>query len=220
LFDVDGTLIHTGGAGIKAFERAFATVYQREKGTEQLSFAGRTDSAIARDVFRQHQIELTPERLREFFDSYVFWLDHLLDKLEGGTMPGVRKLLRDLQALPQPPLLGLLTGNIQLAAEIKLRYYHLWENFEFGAFGDEHEDRNQLAIVAQQRASRLLQNDLAGEQILIVGDTPLDVACAKTIGARMLAVASGGHSWKQLQICQPTWTVESLREVSARDICA
>ena len=123
------------------------------------------------------------------------------------TLPGVERLIRELQTLAEAPLLGLLTGNVQLGAEIKLRHYRLWENFKFGAFGDDHENRNELAVIARQRGARRLGKDLAGEEILVIGDTPLDIACAKAVDAKVLAVASGGHSLKQLQLHQPTWAV-------------
>jgi phosphoglycolate phosphatase-like HAD superfamily hydrolase len=142
-----------------------------------------------------------------------------MDKLAGSALPGVERLIRELQTLPNAPLLGLLTGNIQLGAEIKLRHYKLWENFKFGAFGNDHENRNQLAAIARQRGARRLGRDLAGDEILVIGDTSLDIACAKAIDAKSLAVASGGHSLEQLQSHQPTWAVESLCEVDADEIC-
>lgn len=219
LFDIDGTLIRTGGAGLKAFEQAFATEFNLRDGVERLSFAGRTDVSIVREFFRFHSVAATPENFERFFDSYLFWLDYFMDKLGGSTLPGVELLIRELQNLPAAPLHGLLTGNVQLGAEIKLRYYRLWENFKFGAFGNEHEDRNQLALIARQRGARRLERDLAGEEILVIGDTPLDIACAKAIDAKILAVASGGHSLEQLQSHQPTWAVENLCEVDAKEIC-
>jgi len=219
LFDVDGTLIRTGGAGIKAFEQTFATEFNLGNGVERLSFAGRTDVSLVREFFRLHSVAATPENFERFFDSYLFWLDHFMDKLGGSTLPGVEPLIRELQTLPNAPLLGLLTGNVQLGAEIKLRHYRLWENFEFGAFGNDHENRNQLALIARQRGARRLESDLAGEQILVIGDTTLDIACAKAIDAKILAVATGGHSLEQLRGHQPTWAVESLCEVDAKEIC-
>ena len=219
LFDVDGTLIRTGGAGLKAFERAFATEFNLREGVERLSFAGRTDVSLVREFFRLHSVAATPEHFERFFDSYVFWLDHFMDKLAGSTLPGVEQLIRQLQTLPEAPLLGLLTGNVQLGAEIKLRHYRLWENFKFGAFGNDHENRNQLALIARQRGARRWGRDLDGQEILVIGDTTLDIACAKAIDAKMLAVASGGHSLAQLQSHHPHWAVENLCEIDATEIC-
>jgi phosphoglycolate phosphatase-like HAD superfamily hydrolase len=220
LFDVDGTLIHTGGAGVKAFERTGATAFNLSKATDGLVFHGRTDTSIARELFRRFDIAASGENFARFFDTYVFWLDYLMDKVEGGTISGVWKFLRDLQNLPQPPVLGLLTGNIRLGAEIKLRHYHLWNSFEIGAFGDDHEDRNQLACVAFERVRRLVDCDLTSEEVLIVGDTPLDIACAEAIGAKMLAVATGAYYLPELQGHAPTWAVEDLRKVNVSELCS
>lgn len=220
LFDIDGTLIRTGGAGVHAFGRTFATEFHVPHGTERLKFAGRTDSGLVREFFTLNHIEPTPENFRRFFASYVFWLDHLLDKLEGDVCPGVREFLRELPLLPAPPALGLLTGNIRLGAELKLRRYDLWGPFQIGGFGDDHEDRGEIARVAHQRGSRLLGRELAGDEVLVIGDTPLDVACAQVIGARCLAVATGGATLDQLAACAPTWAVPDLRAVSPAEVCA
>ena len=219
LFDIDGTLIRTGGAGVKAFARAFATEFAIPQGTEQLKFAGRTDTGLVQEFFRQNKIEPTAQNFQRFFDNYVFWLDHLLGQLDGGLCPQVREFLHDLQRLPQPPLIGLLTGNIRLGAEIKLRHFQLWEEFQTGGFADDHSDRNQIAAVARDRASRLLPEKLRGEQILVIGDTPLDIECARAIEARVLAVATGGSTLKQLHEHQPDWAVADLSRVIAAQVC-
>ena len=219
LFDIDGTLIRTGGAGVKAFGRAFATEFALPQGTERLQFAGRTDTGLVQEFFRQNQIELTAQNFQRFFDSYIFWLDHLLGQLDGGLCPQVRQFLRELQALPQPPLLGLLTGNIRLGAEIKLRHFQLWEEFHTGGFGDDHPERNQIAAIARDRASRVLNGKLRGEQILVIGDTPLDIECARAIDAKVLAVATGGSSLEQLQTHRPDWAVSDLSRLTAAEVC-
>ncbi len=219
LFDIDGTLINTGGAGMKAFGRAFATVFNIPNGSERLRFAGRTDTSLAREFFSLNEIEPTPDNFRQFFDAYVFWLAQTVTEMDGTTLPGVWEFLRELQALPQAPTLGLLTGNIRLGAEIKLRHFNLWEVFQSGAFADDHEDRNQIAIIALQRGSCLLNAKLHGEQILVVGDTPLDIECARAIDARMLAVATGGATLEKLKAHQPDWLVEDLRKASAQEVC-
>src|SRR5208283_3004732 len=143
------------------------------------------------------------ENFRRFFQSYVFWLDHLVANSNGEICRGVPEFIRDLQALPQPPTLGLLTGNIQLGAEIKLRQYGLWENFEFGGFADDHEDRNHIAMAALQRGRRVLGPGLQPQEIIVVGDTPFDVRCGKFMGAKTLAVATGGAKLEELKACDP-----------------
>ena len=219
LFDVDGTLIRTGGAGEKAFDRVCETVFHVKNGTAELNFAGRTDPAIVRDFFGQHQIEPSAGNFQQFYDSYVFWLDHLLGHSEGWVLPGVWEMMRDFRALPQPPLLGLLTGNIRLGAQIKLSHFHLWQYFETGAFGDDHEDRNQLAVIARERASRTLSENLDGNQILVVGDTPLDIACGRAIQAKVLAVATGRYGLKELKPHEPDWAVPTLDQINVKELC-
>lgn len=220
LFDIDGTLIRTGGAGEKAFAQVAAHEFQVENGTAHLSFAGRTDGSIVRDFFSRHRIEPSRENFERFFHRYVFWLDELLGRTRGRVLPGVHELLRAMQALPQAPLPGLLTGNIRLGAEIKLRHFGLWDYFEVGAFGDDHEDRGRIAMMARDRGARFLGNSLAGDEILVIGDTPLDIACARAIGARTLAVGTGLFGVDQLEAHAPTWACASLEHADVQRICA
>lgn len=219
LFDIDGTLIRTGGAGMKSFERTFASAFGVPNATTGISFAGRTDTSLVRQCFLLHGIEPSEENFARFFEAYVFWLHHLLGELHGELCPGVDSLIQDFQRLPDPPVLALLTGNIRLGAEIKLRHFALWEPFVFGAYGDDSEDRNQLAVVARERGQKHLGAPLSGSEILLIGDTPLDVACGQAIGARVLAVATGGHSTAELRCCNPTWVCKDLEDVNARDLC-
>ena len=220
LFDIDGTLVHTGGAGVKAFARTFAAEFKAADGFGHLKFAGRTDIGLVREFFGFHQIAPTAENFRRFFDHYVFWLDHLLKESRTEVCPGVRELVDNLQALPEPPLLGLLTGNIRLGAEIKLRHFDLWDAFETGAFGDEHEDRNQIAATARDRGSRILGTNLRGEEVIVIGDTPLDIRCARAIGAKVLAVATGGAELPELERHQPDRAIPDLRAIAARELVA
>ena len=219
LFDIDGTLLHTGGAGIKAFAKVFVTEFNAVDGFERLKFAGRTDLSLVREFFNHHGIAATSRNFERFFERYVFWLDHILVQCESRTCHGVVEFIRDLRALPQPPLLGLLTGNIRLGAEIKLRHFGLWDLFEAGGFADDHEERDHIAAIAHQRGSRLLKESLPGEQVLVIGDTPLDIRCARAIGAKVLAVATGGHSLEELKQHQPDWAVEDLTRVKAPEVC-
>ena len=220
LFDIDGTLVHTGGAGIKAFARTFATEFNALDGVEKISFAGRTDVNLVREFFGIHQIAATPENFRRFFENYVFWLDQTVAQSNGGACRGAREFIDDLSALPHPPKLGLLTGNIRLGAEIKLRRYDLWVAFETGGFADDSEDRNQSAVAALDRGSRLLGRPLHGDEVVVVGDTPHDIRCGRFIGAKTLAVATGGAKLDELKKHQPDWAVEDLRQISAKKICS
>jgi phosphoglycolate phosphatase-like HAD superfamily hydrolase len=219
LFDIDGTLVHTGGAGTAAFTKTFAKHFHLHHGTEQMKFAGRTDVSLVREFFRIHGLAESPANFEMFFEHYVFWLEHILEINGGETCRGVRQFLRDLQSLPQAPVLGLLTGNIQLGAEIKLRHFGLWELFQFGGFADDHEDRNHIALAALERARRVMGQDLQPQEIVVIGDTPFDVRCGKFIGAKTLAVATGGAKLDELKALKPDWAVADLTHISAREIC-
>ncbi len=213
LFDIDGTLVRTGGAGVKAFARVFATEFGATDGFDRLKFAGRTDVSLVREFFSLHQVPLTSENFERFFERYVFWLDHIIHQSQTSLCPGVIDFIRGLQGLPHPPLLGLLTGNIRLGAEIKLRHFNLWEAFQTGAFADDHEDRDQIAAIARDRGSRVLKEKLRGDQVLVIGDTPLDIRCGRAIGARVLAAATGGATLDELKRHEPDWAVADLREI-------
>ncbi len=218
LFDIDGTLIRTGGAGVKAFRQVFATEFNATDGFERLKFAGRTDVSLVREFFSFHHIPATPANFKRFFERYVFWLDDILRRSRTETCPGVLEFIHGLQALPKAPLLGLLTGNIRLGAEIKLRHFNLWELFQVGGFADDHEQRDQIAAVARQRGSRTMNEELHDGQVVVIGDTPLDIRCARAIGAKALAVATGGASLEELKQHQPDWAVEDLRRLAPEEV--
>ncbi len=218
LFDIDGTLIRTGGAGVKAFAKVFETEFGATDHFERLKFAGRTDLSIVREFFTLHRIPSTTENFGRFFDRYVFWLDNILRDSRAEVCPGVREFIGQLKSLSQPPLLGLLTGNIRLGAEIKLRRLNLWHEYQTGGFADDHEDRNQIAAIARERGSRILRQDLAADQVLVIGDTPLDIRCGRSIGAKVLAVATGGASLEELSAHHPDWAVPDLRGARGADL--
>ena len=220
LFDIDGTLVHTGHAGTQAFAKTFATEFKLHHGTEKIKFAGRTDVSLVREFFRIHSLPETPEHFAQFFERYVFWLDQILARSHTQICPGVRELIHGLRALPAPPVLGLLTGNIRLGAEIKLRHFGLWEIFQFGGFADDHEERDHIAAAALDRGRRVLGKNLQPQEIVVIGDTPFDVRCGKFIGAKTLAVATGGAKLEELKQLKPDWAVADLTHISAQEICS
>jgi len=219
LFDIDGTLVHTGHAGTKAFAQTFAHIFGLKHGSEKMKFAGRTDVSLVREFFKLHGVSASRDHFEQFFENYVFWLDQILSQSSGSDCAGVRDFINELLALPQPPVLGLLTGNIQLGAEIKLRRFGLWEYFETGGFADDHEDRDYIAVAALERGRRLLGKNLQPSEIVVIGDTPFDVRCGKFIGAKTLAVATGGAKFEELQKHAADWTVADLTQISPREIC-
>jgi phosphoglycolate phosphatase len=212
LFDIDGTLVQTGGAGQQAFARVFASRWGIPSATDGVHFAGRSDRAIVREAFLRNRLDPSPANFQGFFDDYVFWLDHLLGRLSGRVLRGAHELIRRFQQQPNPPVIGLITGNIRLGAQIKLTHYNLWDHFRTGGFGDDHEDRADIAAAAVDRGARLVGSPLRGEEVLIIGDTPQDIACAQAVGAHVLAVATGQYSVDQLRPLGPTWVCEDLSQ--------
>ena len=218
LFDIDGTLVHTGGAGLKAFAKVFATEFNATDGMERLKFGGRTDSGLIREFFGYHQIEPSPENFRRFFERYSFWLDHFLGESKTVVYTGVVDFIHELETMAKPPLLGLLTGNSRLGAELKLRRANLWDTFKVGAFGDDHEERDKIAAIARERGGRVLGGHVRNEQVLVIGDTPLDIRCGRAIGAKVLAVATGGHTLEELEQFEPDWAVADLRRIRTEEV--
>jgi phosphoglycolate phosphatase-like HAD superfamily hydrolase len=210
LFDIDGTLIRTGGAGVRAFGRTCEIVFGIQDGVRHLQFAGRTDTSLLREFLATHRLENRPEQIAAFYDYYVFLLDEYLRHSRGQLCPGVLEFIEAWTRLPSPPILGLLTGNILLGAEIKLRHFGLWDHFRLGAFGDDGEERPTLARTALQRGRNLLGTNLQPEEVLVIGDTTHDIACGRAIGAKVLAVATGGHAPTQLAAARPDWLLPDL----------
>jgi phosphoglycolate phosphatase-like HAD superfamily hydrolase len=210
LFDIDGTLIRTGGAGVKAFAKVFETEFKAVDCFEKLKFAGRTDISLVREFFSYHNIPDSEANFARFFERYVFWLDHILKQTGSTVCSGVREFIAKMRALEKPPVIGLLTGNIRLGAEIKLKHAGIWDEFQTGAFADDHELRDHIAAIARDRGSRIVGRQLDGDEILVIGDTPLDIKCARAIGAKVLAVGTGGYSVADLETHRPDWAVENL----------
>lgn len=218
-FDIDGTLVHTGRAGVKAFQKVFSTEFGAHDGTERMNFGGRTDVSLVREFFRIHDIKPSAANFELFFDRYAFWLDHIIKESAGAPCRGVLNFINDLKTLSNPPMLGLLTGNIRLGAEIKLRHFGLWDTFVTGGFADDDEDRNKIAAAAYERSKRVLDTDLQPDEIVVVGDTPRDVECGRAIGAKVLAVATGGATLEELREHKPDWAVQDLRAMDTRAVC-
>ena len=220
LFDIDGTLIASGGAGVRAFAEVARVTFGVPGGTLRMKFAGRTDTSLIREFFDMHGIPAIPENFSRFLDDYTHWLATYLIERSGRVLPAVRESLESLRGMKESPLLGLLTGNIRLGAELKLRHFGLWEAFCLGAFADDAEDRNRIAAIARDRGSEWLGRPIRGEEVLVIGDTAHDIACARSIGAPCLAVATGGTSLAELRTHEPAWSVENLAEVCLPTLCA
>lgn len=218
LFDIDGTLIRTGGAGVKAFARASELVFGIPRGTEHMNFHGRTDTSLVREYLEFHGLPATEENRDRFLNAYLFLLEEELQRGAGEACPGVWEFLGHCRALAPAPVIGLLTGNVRLGAELKLRAHGLWDEFAVGGFGDDSEDRNQIAAIARRRCAELLPGPLEGHEIVVVGDTERDVACARAIGARCLAVATGGVGASTLACSGPDWLVPTLQHIHPEEL--
>ncbi|MDB6052583.1 MAG: gph 2 [Verrucomicrobiales bacterium] len=218
LFDIDGTLITTGGAGIKAFAHVFRTQFAIENATAGLSFAGRTDTGLVRQLFELHGIPPEPENFDLFFSTYVHWLDEMLRTCKGEVCPGVIETIEGIRKLPGRPILGLLTGNIRLGAELKLRHYKLWHYFKMGAFADDHEERNCISAIAHERGRVQEKGPLLGDQIIVIGDTPLDIECGEAIEARVVAVATGNFTVSELNKHRPWLTIPDLTHLDLKTL--
>ena len=214
LFDIDGTLVLTGGAGGRAMARAFEDVFGLQHGMASMSMAGRTDAWIVAQMAANHGLTCTPELLDSFHAAYI---GHLLREIhepgpQKGVLPGVRAVL-DALAAHTGAHLALLTGNFERGARIKLEYFDLWRYFETGAFGDHTHDRNSLLGTAMARVAAAGGPAVSVGETVVVGDTPLDVAVAVAGGARSLAVATGSYSVDALRASGADVVVEDLRDV-------
>ena len=203
LFDIDGTLLHTGGAGQGAIERALDVAFGVSAPTDGIPTAGRTDRGIARDLLRYHGIDETEAAYTQLLEAYLQVLPSELTARPGKVYPGVRDLLRRLSARADVRL-GLLTGNYEQAAWLKLRHYDLLAPFAFGGFGDRHPHRDDVAREALAAASRHHAPDMIDpNRLWVLGDTPADVRCARAINARAVAVATGASPREELAATNP-----------------
>lgn len=212
LFDIDGTLLVTGGAGQDAAVLALQDAFQIPASREGVSFAGRTDRAINRDLFEKHGIESSAANWGRFQDAYLKRLEQLLDQRAGEVLPGVLDLIDRLETMPNTHV-GLITGNVRAAAELKLRRYGIWDRFAFGGYGDEHADRADVAWAARAAAEQHVAADVDPSCIWIIGDTGNDVYCARAIGARVIAVATGQSDMNTLGLTEPDLLLRDLRDV-------
>jgi phosphoglycolate phosphatase-like HAD superfamily hydrolase len=211
LFDIDGTLIYTGGAGKRAFVETLREAFGIEDTLEDIPFSGKTDPLIIREIFAKHEIEPSAGHFDLFLSRYVGCLQRLIADPRGIVMPGIREILETCFESPRF-LLGLLTGNIRRGAEIKLHHYRLYHYFSFGAFGDDHEDRTELARIAHERSRRQSSRDFRPEDLYVIGDTPRDIECGRAIGARTVAVATGKYSREELAQHQPDFGFADLAD--------
>jgi phosphoglycolate phosphatase len=211
LFDIDGTLLLTGRAGEHALRAAFKERFGVDDDLSSISFAGSTDGAIARQMFAPYDIPPTAENIADLFDGYVHHLALELPRREGKVLPGIVELLEALHGR-EDCVLGLLTGNIAKGAELKLSHYGVWDFFEFGAFADDHVDRNKLGPVAHSRAVEKHGISFEAKDVFVLGDTPRDIDCARAAGFVAVAIATGSYGKDELATHQPDFLFEDLSD--------
>jgi len=200
LFDIDGTLLFSGGAGKRALNRAFSELFGVGDAFADIPVAGRTDSLIFDHALERAKIETDQESKDDFFRRYFGYLKEEIVEPgpKKGLMPGVKNLLEEVQ-FRSNLVIALLTGNFSRAAEIKLRHFGLWHYFLCGSYGDDAEGRDGLVPIAVDRARELGVSVMFPSDVVVIGDTPLDVRCAQVVGASSIGVATGSFSEQALR---------------------
>ena len=217
LFDIDGTLLNSAGLGRESMRRALGMIFG-SPGNPSYRYDGKTDKQIVRDVMRLegHSDEHIDSRMETLLETY---LDGLRTGAESGKfnvrpLDGVPEILDALEAR-EDVVLGLLTGNVEPGARIKLKLAGIDpDRFRVNAFGSDHEHRPALPAIAQRRAGEQLGLDLAGDRLVVIGDTPADIECGRSLGAKSIGVASGHYTVEQLQSHNPYAVFASLRETA------
>lgn len=219
LFDIDGTLIRAGGAGSLAMSQALANEFDVPPETTGVSFSGRTDYAITQDLFRLHNISFTDSTVGAFYAAYLKLLPGALQKCDGIVLPGAVEWLEHLSEQADCSL-GIITGNMKAAADIKLQHFGLAQHFRFGGYGDSSLNRDDVAAVAVAGAKTYLslrndgKNRLNASDVWVVGDTPFDISCARSQSLRVIGVATGGFTAEELRQHKPDLTLPNLENIS------
>ncbi len=211
-FDIDGTLVATGGAGQKAFATTFRELFGVDELAGDISFAGRSDRAIAGDLFRVHGVAASDETWQHFRETYLRELKVQLPQCVGRVLPGVGALIAELKSTGHIGV-GLLTGNIADGAAAKLSHYKLWEEFAYGGYGDHHHERSDIAraaLAAAEHHHGTTADDAS--RIAVIGDTVHDIHCARAIGAYAVAVPTGFTPIDELRAAEPDLAVETLED--------
>jgi phosphoglycolate phosphatase-like HAD superfamily hydrolase len=195
-------------------EQALAEIFSVHGPYEDIPAAGRTDRAITTDLFAFHGLTVGEADWQRFLKSYLDHLPRALAEKNGAILPGVVPLLEELSHRDDV-VLGLLTGNLEVGALLKLRHYELDHHFRFGGYGDIHHDRDDVARLAHEAACVYLQGPINADRLWVIGDTPSDVRCGRAIGAKVLAVATGIHTMAQLEPSRADRLLEDLADVDS-----
>ena len=213
LFDIDGTLLSSSGAGGRAMYAAVKQLFGEELKLGSVPFHGRTDRAIITDILKFIGEDSSEQSFLNVKKTYLEILPSELAKVESQIFKGVKELLDEL-ASRKHVRVGLLTGNTEQGAGIKLGHFGIEEYFEYGAFGDHHLSRNDVAANALEQITSRSDFDVKPENVWIVGDTPADIECGRHINAKVLAVSTGGYTHAELQSHNADILVECLSDSS------
>lgn len=213
LFDIDGTLIDSGGAGIKSLNLAFEELFSIPDAFKAITMAGKTDIQIVKEGLKKHHIDPGNGIIPRFCDIYIRHLKHNMHVSNGSLKPGIQEAVSELHA-HKDVILGLLTGNVEQGARLKLDFFDLNRFFEIGAFGSDHEDRNSLLPVAIHKLEERRSLKIAPEDCIVIGDTPRDVDCTKPYGAFSVAVATGPYSLASLSDAGADLVLRDLTDIN------
>lgn len=212
LFDIDGTLLVTGGAGAVAWQRAFREMHGIDANIDEHTHAGMTDPEIAAIVFREViGREGSPAERAEAIAGYLSHLQQAVEESNGyRVMPGIEELLPRLAG--EGVLLGIVTGNIEAAAHIKLGRGDLNRFFAFGGYGSDSSDRTELTKKAIERGEQVSGHPLDPSATIVVGDTPRDVEAGHGAGLRVVGVATGSYAVDELTDAGADWSIENVSD--------
>ena len=213
-FDIDGTLLHANTVSRGTIESALSEVTGTAISTEGVSFAGRTDLAILADVLRTNGLEATPSLVEKALDAYVVASSNAYKAADVDVLPGAPQVLDALHHTDGIHL-GLVTGNAEAVAYEKLRAANLDQYFAFGAFGDDHSDRNELPALATERAEAHIGTTFAAHSTAVVGDTIFDVQCGHAAGIRSAAVCTGSDDRSALAEHGPDLLLDDFRDATS-----
>ncbi len=214
LFDIDGTLINPAGAGTRSANAAFRDLFEIEEAFTGIRMAGKTDIRIMKEGLAANRILLHDGIMDRILARYLIHLEREIQTPGKRLMPGVREILENLREKDEVRL-ALLTGNIERGARIKLAPFGLNDPFPWGAFGDDHEDRDLLVPIATRKLREKEGLDIPLTDCIVVGDTPADVRCAKLHGATAVAVATGPYNLETLKRTEADYAFEDLVAAAA-----
>jgi len=214
LFDIDGTLMSTGGAGVRAMQRAFEICTLIPDAFDGITMAGKTDPLIIKEALDKHGVDRFDHVVSSILTYYAVYLkDELQLSNNRHLKPGILEALDFLQ--DRGIHVGLLTGNIEQGAMLKLEAFGIRHYFPFGGFSSDNEDRNRLLPIALRKLQALKGIEALPRECVVVGDTPLDVLCARVHNAKALGVATGSYSCEALLEAGADWVFQNLTDTES-----